>query len=250
MKTRFARVLCMALPLAVAAALLSANAQTLGPELLVNGNFELGSGDRPTSYRPTGWATQIDGGYWNMTTNISPAPTGTFSSPNYVGDGYYSIRRVVYQGQSVGTTVAFNSDTYDFSALSESISAGDQLAFSFLGTAFGSANRFYVQGRITFFEGVTELASFDTAKIVSHSGGQIFWTAESITVIVPENATGFRVSGIIGVDETLAGTVYSAFDNFSVKQVNAIPESSTVAATVALLAGAAAAVGYRRKHRK
>ena len=92
--------------------------------LLTNGSFET---QIPVTNKPAGWATTLDGTYWQgyTKTGVTNVVFKTNSFAAAAGD--YYIRKYSYAGATVGTSV-FSSVSYNLSALS--LPAGTTLALS------------------------------------------------------------------------------------------------------------------------
>lgn len=220
-------------------------------ELLTNGGFENGP-TKATPYTVAGWTTTIDGSYWVLSTDISPAPTGSFSSPTYVGEGDYAIRRIIYSGQKADTSVSFNSTIYTLASLPETVSIGDSLLFSVLARPQGQGGRYEAFGAITFYSdagGTVPIGSrYETDRVLSVSSVTIPYSSVSTTVVVPEGAAYFRVFGITEFLQDMSANSYTSFDSFSLTLV-AIPEPQT-AALVAGMASVGLCLVRRRAGRK
>lgn len=243
--TRFARVLgCIAFPLALAAAAPLASAQIYGPELLTNGNFEAGP-LKAYSYQPTGWTRSVDGTYWQLTTNLSPAPAGSNTGP--VASGNYALRRILFGGTGVGITKA-NSITYNLSSFTETpVSVGDTLLFSVDVLSSGQDGKIEMYGEIVFRDESNQvILTTETNHIATNVAT---WNTLTAEIIVPQNAVSFMVSGVHSINTALTGTAYLTYDNFSLKTMSQVPEPATVSAIMALVIGAGV-VTYRRRQRK
>lgn len=186
------------LTLGLSCGLVSTQAQNL----LINGNFEMGD--------PTGWL-QVDGTY-NVIVSGSSSP--------YVYAGEYSGRRTMFGSTAAGHSSNFNSIFYE-------ATAGQQYLFEAVVLSFGQTGRYEAFAQISFYDSNQNLIeSFDTPHLLS-TGATYNWTEYSLIATAPENTAYFRVSGRTYVLETLTGTAYAGFDNFS---VSVIPEPSHAAA--------------------
>ncbi|MEI8207307.1 MAG: PEP-CTERM sorting domain-containing protein [Kiritimatiellales bacterium] len=218
----------------IAVGLIGGFALGASADLLNNGSFETQS---PVTNKPAGWATTLDGTYWQgyTKTGVTNVVFKTNSFAAAAGD--YYIRKYSYAGATVGTSV-FSSVSYNLSALSLPAGTTDLVLSLYTTDTSGvaDAGKMATYGSLVFYSGIngtgSVLGTYETSRLLSSTASA--WVQLSVTSAIPVNALSFKVNGNVAFYQTIT-TAESGqrFDGFS---VTAIPEPATV--SMFLLSGA------------
>ncbi|MEI8206684.1 MAG: hypothetical protein WCG03_07390 [Kiritimatiellales bacterium] len=191
--------------------------------LLTNGSFET---QIPVTNKPAGWATTLDGTYWQGYTTQPSATNMVFKTNSFAAvDGAYYIRRYSYAGTPVGTA-SFSSVSYNLSALS--LPAGTTLALSLqtVNTSAGAdTGKLATYGSLVFYSGSngtgSVLGTYETSRLLSSSATA--WVQLSVMSFIPASALSFKVNGNLAIYQTNSSAASGQrFDGFNLEAVDSL----------------------------